>query len=54
MHQARIKVVENTLSVSLCQGWMAIEAAWVVLSGFALDEALPATIFLIFPFFGQV
>jgi DegV family protein with EDD domain len=35
----RIEVVD-TLNVSLCQGWMAIEAARAALSGFSLDEVL--------------
>ncbi len=36
---ARIEVVD-TCNVSLCQGWMAIEAARAALSGLSLDEVL--------------
>jgi DegV family protein with EDD domain len=35
----RIEVVD-TLNVSLCQGWMAIEAARAALSGISFDEVL--------------
>ncbi len=37
--QVRLEVVD-TLNVSLCQGWMAIEAARAALSGLPLDEVL--------------
>lgn len=37
--QARIEVVD-TRNVSLCQGWMAIEAARAALAGLSLDDVL--------------
>lgn len=37
--QVRIEVVD-TLNVSLCQGWMAIEAARAALAGLSLEEVL--------------
>ncbi|MBI5935050.1 MAG: DegV family protein [Chloroflexi bacterium] len=37
--EARIEVVD-TRNVSLCQGWMAIEAARAALTGLSLDEIL--------------
>ena len=37
--EARIEVVD-TRNVSLCQGWMVIEAARAALAGLSLDEAL--------------
>jgi DegV family protein with EDD domain len=37
--EARIEVVD-TRNVSLCQGWMAIEAARAALTGLSLDEVL--------------
>ncbi len=37
--QARVEVVDSC-NVSLCQGWIAIEAARAVLAGFSLDDAL--------------
>jgi DegV family protein with EDD domain len=38
MPQIRVEVVD-TLNVSLCQGWMAIEAARSAIAGKSLDEA---------------